>query len=723
MKWIFVIVLAIAGVFRASGQQITVSRLSPALQQYIAASAIRNSPDSINLIILWKENGGPLPLSWRFLQQYGKGIKLVRIPAHPLAQLSYDPRIEFAGLATKPKEELTTGSLDISLNKLNTAHAFFPQIRGAGQRISFKEQRFDTSDIDYRNRIIYTGVEAALTSSHASLMATIAAGAGNTSEEALGAAPGALVGSSSFENLLPDPDSLMQGQNTYIQNHSYGTVVENYYGLEAVAFDAQVFAVPQLLHVFSAGNAGLTAGAGTYKDVAARANLTGNFKYAKNVLTIGALDSFAQVAPQSSKGPAFDGRVKPELMAFGEDGSSGAAALVSGTAALLQQAYYGQTGTLPPAALLKAVLIGSAFDLGAAGVDYESGWGAVDALAALNLINHKNYAWVKLAAGTQKIIPVQVPAGIKRLVVTVSWTDRPAAANASKALLNDIDLVVRHAANGQAWLPWVLNPHRDSLSQPAKRSLDTLNNTEQVWIDDPAPGLYHFIIKGTHLTAPEQEAALAWQMDTAGSFLFTYPTANDRLESGRSQLLRWQTSMKGSGTLQVAYNDGIWQNVASVADLSKNYVYWPAPDTNAVLRLRMLLPGNAIKESERFIISRLLGLDVGFRCADSVMLTWGGKQDRRFEVQVLSGNAMQPLLATADSFAIVRTPAGAVPIYSVSPVVNGVPGRRSFSLNTDASGVGCYFKSFYVQGQDAQSAVLRIELGTTYHLSAVSTLR
>jgi hypothetical protein len=80
---------------------------------------------------------------------------------------------------------------------------------------------------------------------------------------------------------------------------------------------------------------------------------------------------------------------------------------------------------------------------------------------------------------------------------------------------------------------------------------------------------------------------------------------------------------------------------------------------------------------------------------------------------------MQLLQVAADSFVIVRTPAGAVPIYSVAPIVGGLPGRRSFSLNTDASGVGCYFKSFYVQGQDAQSAALRVELGTIYNVSSV----
>jgi hypothetical protein len=295
----------------------------------------------------------------------------------------------------------------------------------------------------------------------------------------------------------------------------------------------------------------------------------------------------------------------------------------------------------------------------------------------------------------------------------------PAAANAAKALVNNIDLLVQHPASGSEWLPWVLNPHRDSLNQPAKRSIDTINNTEQVWIDNPLPGLYQFVVKGTHITLAEQEAAVAWQMDTAGSFLFTYPTGNDRLEAGKNQLLRWQTPVQGQGTLQVAYDGSEWQTVGVVANLLQQHVYWPAPDTNAVLRFRMLLPGNAVSFSERFVISRPLRLDVGFRCADSLMLMWNAERGRAFEVYVLSGTSMQPLQVTADSFVIVRTPAGAVPIYSVAPIVGGLPGRRSFSLNTDASGVDCYFKSFYVQGQDAQSAALRVELGTTYHLSSV----
>ncbi|QKG51544.1 S8 family serine peptidase [Hymenobacter sp. BRD67] len=135
-----------------------------------------------------------------------------------------------------------------------------------------------------------------------------------------------------------------------VQNHSYGTGIENYYGLEALGYDQQTRQLPTLLHVFSSGNSGTDASAdGLYKGLVAVANLTGQFKMSKNSLAVGATDALGQVAALSSRGPAYDGRIKPELVAYGDAGSSDASALGSGAALLVQQAYRdSQGGTLPP---------------------------------------------------------------------------------------------------------------------------------------------------------------------------------------------------------------------------------------------------------------------------------------------------------------------------------------------------------------------------------------
>ena len=238
------------------------------------------------------------------------------------------------------KEEIQVGNLDLSVNKINLVHRNFPLINGDGITVSVKENKPDTTDIDFKGRFLSTNLSSTTVSSHASIMSTMIAGGANSWHLGKGAAWGSTISSSSFAVLLPDANSAYQQYNISVQNHSYGVGVENYYGADAAAYDASAITNGSLLHVFSSGNSGTSsATTGIYSGINGFANLTGSFKMAKNILTVGATDSFSIVAALSSKGPAHDGRVKPELVAFGEDGSSGAAALVSGTSLLLQHLY------------------------------------------------------------------------------------------------------------------------------------------------------------------------------------------------------------------------------------------------------------------------------------------------------------------------------------------------------------------------------------------------
>ena len=87
-------------------------------------------------------------------------------------------------------------------------------------------------------------------------MASIIGGGGNTYYEGKGAAWGSTISSSSFAILLPEADAAYQQYNISVQNHSYGTGIENFYGADAAAYDASVITRPSLVHVFSAGNSG-----------------------------------------------------------------------------------------------------------------------------------------------------------------------------------------------------------------------------------------------------------------------------------------------------------------------------------------------------------------------------------------------------------------------------------------------------------------------------------
>ncbi|HSB92343.1 MAG TPA: S8 family serine peptidase, partial [Flavitalea sp.] len=365
--------------------------------------------------------------------------------------------IEFIDARPAPVEETHINGFDRTANGLNLMRVKYPRYNGEGLVVSIKERRFDTSDIDLKNRIIFSGLEAETMTTHASQMATMIAGGGNSSDFSLGAAWGAGVSSSSFETLLPDAIESYVNSKISVQNHSYGTAVENYYGADAAAYDASVRELPYLLHVFSAGNSGdMTPGTGTYTGIAGVANITGSFKMAKNILTIGATDSLSKLESRSSRGPAYDGRIKPELVAYGHDGSSGAAAIVSGIALTLQQAYKEKEGKLPDASLVKAVIMNTADDVGKPGPDFESGYGAANGLHALQAVDSGWYASGRTTAGEDKNHLIRIPAGVAKLKVMLTWSDPEAEANAVKALVNNLDVEVSNSSS-MVFKPWILH--------------------------------------------------------------------------------------------------------------------------------------------------------------------------------------------------------------------------------------------------------------------------
>ena len=265
---------------RSQMNQVRVSKLSPLLLQLNAARL----QDSIMVSISLRNNTNQ-PGTKNFLSSQNHRLLVQKIAVHDLDSLAQQEAVLFINEFHIPKEELTTGAYDLTLNKINYVHERFPGLNGDSLQAIIKERFLDTADIDLKNRIFRTGMEANFVTSHASLMATMIAGAANTSPFAKGCADAASVGSTDFLNLLPDTDSLFQQKKVSLQNHSYGTVVENMYGNEAAAYDVQANTIPVMVHVFSAGNSGAAIPAnGTYANVPGYANLTGNFKQAKILL-------------------------------------------------------------------------------------------------------------------------------------------------------------------------------------------------------------------------------------------------------------------------------------------------------------------------------------------------------------------------------------------------------------------------------------------------------
>ncbi len=265
---------------------------------------------------------------------------------------------------------------------------------------------------------------------------------------------------SSAMNVLHTPFSFngITTPKPHVQNHSWGSIATGgWFGTEAEArlLDNEVFGHGQLL-CFSAGNAGPGAGSLTLH------------ASAKNVLTVGSVvDEFSGVGPAgeissfSSRGPAGDGRWKPNVCAVGEDvmslltnssgytrksGTSMASPHVAGVAAQIVDAKTTQVGY--KADLLAAMLMGSAIQRNNTVISTETephlsnyGAGRVDARRAIQNTPQWNLqSWNINQGGSVAFADFTVPVGTTRMVVCLRYHETAASSGASRALVHDFDL-------------------------------------------------------------------------------------------------------------------------------------------------------------------------------------------------------------------------------------------------------------------------------------------
>lgn len=651
------------------------------------------------------------------------GALMVMVPANWIESAAlHDPLIRFIAYTRLPFTERELTGFDLSANRVNMAHRNWPAVNGRGLTVSIKENKMDTADIDFRGRYLFSPAASSTIQTHATTMATIAIGGGNTYYTGQGVAWGASLSSADFSTLLPDNIQELKQRKVSVQNHSYGVGIENYYGADAAAYDAQLLQNPTLIHVFSAGNSGSQTGnSGYYAGVTGFANLTGSFKMAKNILTVGAIDSFGVMAPLSSHGPACDGRVKPELVAFGEDGSSGSAAIVSGIALLVQDAWQQKNGSLPTSAVTRSVLLNSADDIGALGIDFLSGYGSVNAWRALQTVAQNQVIQGQVANGQISTHTISLPTNARNLKLTLCWIDPPAQVNSFKTLVNDLDLIVDHPVTTQQWLPWVLNsnPVADSLRLLPVRKRDSLNNAEQVTIENPPPGNYQILVKGFAVTTAEQAYALTWQYDTLEHFTFTYPVKGDNIFPGQNHTIRWESTLPGTGILQHRLNNGIWEKAADNIDLSKRYYQWQAPDKPGGLQLRMLA-GTKEWRTDTVSLSPNLLIRTGFNCIDSFLVYWQRAAVDSYRVYRLGPQYLEPLTTLTDTALIQLKQSNPYQYFTVAPVLLfNTEGVRSHTFNYTQQQVACYINGFIADPSGTNAAKLSLQLGTIYQLSKI----
>ncbi|KPA17794.1 secreted protein containing Peptidase S8 and S53, subtilisin, kexin, sedolisin [Candidatus Magnetomorum sp. HK-1] len=359
---------------------------------------------------------------------------------------------------------------------------------------------------------------------HATHVAGTIGGSGMGNPLALGMAPEVIIHSFDWQDDEIEMQEAVQN-NIVISNHSYGFTVGWYlnlydvwvhmddtgfgqYSTHAQQWDEIVYNTN--LIVFKAAGNDRDDGPGCPDDE----NCDGPYGcishqgISKNLISIGATTDSDEMTYFSSWGPADDGRIKPDLCANGyqllstmpdnqyenKSGTSMATPAASGAAALLYQHFQNTINRAPSPAMLKALLIHSARDLGRPGPDYSYGWGLINAEDCEDLIMNRHFATSTIVqTGDVQTFSVNVGSGSESLKVTLVWTDPPGSPAAAKALVNDLDLALLDA-NSHLHYPWRLDP--DNPENNATKGPNHVDNVEQVIVDNPESGIWTIRVSG-----------------------------------------------------------------------------------------------------------------------------------------------------------------------------------------------------------------------------------
>lgn len=515
-------------------------------------------------------------------------------------------------------------------------------------------------ELDYKNRrnLTYNSTAA---NGHGSDVSFIVGAANNFDEQYRGMAPGATLLKLSW---LSGVEDLYTNKNfrPLVSNYSVGWGVGNLtYDDQARKLDSMARSLGAYLHCFSAGNDGGATNA-TLGYGAGWANITGRVKTNKNNLTVHSTDYPGVQTDWTSKGPVTDGRLKPDICAQGWEGSSYASPGVGGLIAVLYEAYNTSYSTSSPRSdVVKVVILNTASDLDKKGIDYKTGFGEINPSRALKMIQDKRIITDTASTTTPRVYTLTVPTGTNEARMMLYWHDFPGTVGAAKALVNNLDLQVVTPA-GDTLLPWVLDHTVGKHYDLPLRKRDTLNNVEQVTIDNPAAGNYTVIVKGTLVPLGLQPFVVTYDWQPKGIKIIN-PTAGFRVAPGGAFLFTWNLFNHTAGTadsVDVFLQLSSAAAAAPIASLAYNRLYFnytiPAGTlSSSTARLIVKQRNTGLADTSAFFQIAPVPQAVGFTtsCPATVTLRWdtlaGGVQ--RYIIYRLGDKYMTPIDSVAHPLA------------------------------------------------------------------------
>ncbi len=603
-------------------------------------------------------------------------------------------------------------SSQVALHRSNLINSFLTnglKYDGAGIKVVVRDDGSVGPHIDFNGRLenIY---QNHLGPHHSDLVAGCIAGYGNVNPEINGMAPGSDLIIWAFPDTFGSRfDSTLVFHKKYqamITNTSFAdqtAICNGGYNINAATVDRQLYENPNLIHVFVAGNAG-TRDCG-YGAGSSFGNIEGGHMSAKNGLAIGSVSHFSILSPFSSKGPTIDGRLKPDLLALGEDytstfpahnyqtndGTSLSSPAVAGILAQLYQAYKElHNGTNPPSALIKAVMCNTAEDLGNPGPDYSHGFGLVHAGRAYESLRDRQYIADSLPQLGSQSHKLEIPAGISEARIMLYWPDKEAVPGATKALVNDLDITLTDSA-GTVFQPLVLDPTPvlARLRANAVPGTDTLNNIEQIVLKNPAPGTYQIHVNGSVMPLGKVGYYLTHYF-FKDSLQLTFPLGHEAFRPNEDLILRWD-AYSDTGTFDIDYtldNGRSWTPIATGISGALRYQTWQTPaQISGQARVR-ITRGQQVSESRAnfTIIETPANIQFARVCQDFVTLTWDAVQSATaYDIFVLGEKYMDSVGTTTHTFFEPKIRYQNENWFSVrARGDSGIVGRRAIAVKQEA---------------------------------------
>jgi hypothetical protein len=548
----------------------------------------------------------------------------IRIPQQNVNALLNLAYVQWADVIDPPNQlENTPGR---TLHRVNVLNDGLRNLKGEGMSVGIWDGGAISRHIDFSPVSRLIQVQNAATSDHSTHCSGTIMGRGLINPLARGMAPNAMLYSYDFNgNIQTEMAAGIPANNLVVSSHSYGstqtcgvTGAGVTYSNTSRETDINLNNFPFHLHCHSAGNS-QTACSGGWSTI------TASGKSAKNNILVANITTTETISGSSSFGPVSDGRVKPEISAMGTNvfstvgaptaydtytGTSMATPGIAGSVTLLVQRYKQlNSDNLPPSTLIKNIVLNTAKDLGNPGPDYRFGYGRINALQAVRIIEPSvRYVIGNVTTGGTNDLALNVPAGAARVRVMLTWNDPAGAANANPALVNNLDLRLINGA--VTTLPWILDKNNPSAA--ATRGVDNVSNIEQVTIDNPAAGNYTMRVNGAAVpVGASQSYALTWWVEMP-YIEVTYPNGGESLNPGSQEIITWDNAgVTGNQTIEYSLNGGTtWTTLSTTVPATTNRFSFSVPNANTATALVRVSAGSLTDVSDAAF--KILGTVTGF---------------------------------------------------------------------------------------------------------------